>query len=69
MRGEEINKHVVNTVPGEALAFALVFITISASICYLWRPPGKGHGHLFGRILLIKKKKEEWKKATQITVV
>lgn len=31
--GEEMNKHVVHTVPGEALAFALVLIKISASIC------------------------------------
>lgn len=28
-----IKKPVVNTEPGEALAFALVLITISASIC------------------------------------
>lgn len=31
--GRVINKHVVNTQPGEARAFALVLITLSASSC------------------------------------
>lgn len=33
MQGKEMNKPVVNTMPGEARAFTLVLITISASMC------------------------------------
>lgn len=64
MHEKEIqHKHADKTVPGDALLFSLVLITISASICISREAlQGRVMEALFGTILSIKKEKKMQKK-------
>lgn len=64
MHEKEIqHKHADKTVPGDALLFSLVLITISASICISREAlQGRVMEALFGTILSIKKEKKKMQK-------